>query len=568
MDEDRRPGTGPTRRRPAVAAGIVGAALVAAAVVAIFVTRAGGSGSAFGTPRFVDETGESGVAITFDGDSNYDTGGGVAVLDCDGDERPDLYVAGGAGPAGLFHNESATGGALRFTRLPGSATDLTEVLGAYPLDVDGDGNPDLAVLRASRSVLLRGLGGCRFEDATARWGADPTPAWTTAFSATWENLAQLPTLAFGNYVVQDSGGSGTYRCPDNELLRPDGSGTRYARPLALTPGFCALSMLFSDWDGSGRRDLRISNDRHYYDEAVGEEQLWHTVPGQPPRRYGTADGWRSLQIWGMGIASQDLTGDGLPEIYLTSQADNKLQTLAAGSQQPTYRDMALSTGVIGTRPVSGGDPLPSTAWHPQFEDVNNDGLLDLYVSKGNVDQIPDYAARDPSNLFLGRPDGTFAEVAADAGILDYDRSRGAALADLNSDGLLDLVEVKLRAPVHLWRNVGAGSAEEPAAMGSWLAIRLKEPGANRDAIGAMLDVRVGDSVTRRELTVGGGHISGQLGWVHAGLGRAREADVRVRWPDGVEGPWIHVAADQFLVVDRGMGQAVPWMPMAPTKTAP
>ena len=48
-----------------------------------------------------------------------------------------------------------------------------------------------------------------------------------------------------------------------------------------------------------------------------------------------------MQIWGMGIASQDLTGDGLPEVYLTSQGDNKLQTLAVGPAQPAYRDIAL-----------------------------------------------------------------------------------------------------------------------------------------------------------------------------------------------------------------------------------
>ena len=86
-------------------------------------------------------------------------------------------------------------------------------------------------------------------------------------------------------------------------------------------------MLFSDWDHSGRRDLRVSNDRHYY--RTGQEQLWRIEPGEPPTEYTEADGWRPLQIWGMGIASQDVTGDGLPEVFLTSQADNKLQTLTS-----------------------------------------------------------------------------------------------------------------------------------------------------------------------------------------------------------------------------------------------
>ena len=80
----------------------------------------------------------------------------------------------------------------------------------------------------------------------------------------------------------------------------------------------------------------MSNDRHYY--LNGEEQLWRIQPGEPPVAYTAADGWQPLQIWGMGIASQDITGDGLPEVFLTSQADNKLQTLAEGASRPDYRE--------------------------------------------------------------------------------------------------------------------------------------------------------------------------------------------------------------------------------------
>ena len=55
--------------------------------------------------------------------------------------------------------------------------------------------------------------------------------------------------------------------------------------------------------------------------------------------------------------------------------------------------------------------------------VNNDGFTDLFISKGNVDSMPEYAAADPNNLLLGQPDGTFVEGAVDAGIVHYDRSR-------------------------------------------------------------------------------------------------------------------------------------------------
>ena len=67
----------------------------------------------------------------------------------------------------------------------------------------------------------------------------------------------------------------------------------------------------------------------------------HRRRANRPRLYTHDDGWQRLVIWGMGIASYDLTGDGLPEVYLTSQGDNKLQTLADGPAQPNYRDIAL-----------------------------------------------------------------------------------------------------------------------------------------------------------------------------------------------------------------------------------
>jgi hypothetical protein len=515
-----------------------------------------------GPPHFVDETAGSGVDHTYTGDFPYSVGGGVAVTDCDGDGRPDLYVAGGSGPAVLYRNESTVGGALRFVRVADPATDLTAVLGAYPLDVDGDGTVDLMVLRDGENVALRGLGACRFERANEAWGLAGGDAITTAFSATWEGQASLPTLAFGNYVTDAATQDPDHLCADDELVRPAAGGQRYDAPITLTPSWCTLSMLFSDWDGSGRRDLRVSNDRHYYsDLSDGQEQLWRIAPGEPPRQYTPDDGWVTVRIQGMGIGSYDVDGDGYPDAYLTSQGPNVLQALSGGPSHPTYRDLALKMGVSATRPSSGGDPLPSTAWHPEWVDVNDDGFIDLFVSKGNVDQQADYATRDPSDLFLGQPDGTFSQAAEAAGIVDYDRGRGAALADLNLDGLPDLVEVFYDAPVRLWRNTGtAGTPTDPAAPGHWLAVHLAQPGPNRDAIGAWIEVKIGETTVRREVTVGGGHSGGQLGWVHIGLGPADGAEIRVQWPDGIEGPWLHAAADQFATIERDATRIQPWLP--------
>ncbi len=149
--------------------------------------------AAAGAPHFVEEARAAGVSHVYDGDFEYFVGGGVAAFDCNADQLPDLYFAGGSAPAALFINQSPVGGALRFDRLAGAATDLDAVTGAYPLDIDGDGVTDLAVLRRGPNQLLRGLGDCRFEAANERWAYEGGDAWSTAFSAKWDGAYAWPT---------------------------------------------------------------------------------------------------------------------------------------------------------------------------------------------------------------------------------------------------------------------------------------------------------------------------------------------------------------------------------------
>jgi hypothetical protein len=533
-----------------VAGVLVGAAVTTGMVMAAVSFARAQTPTAAGPPTLVEETSSSGVDHVYDGDYDFYVGGGVAVFDCDADLKPELYIAGGTQPAALYRNLSPVGGELIFSPEPSPVTALDRVTGAYPLDIDSDGHLDLAVLRHGGNVVLRGLGDCEFENATETWGVVPGEEWTTAFSATWGDDAEFPTLAFGNYREVIEGGHGD--CEDNFLHEPVGTGYGGQRT-ALSPGWCTLSALFSDWSRQGRADLRFTNDRHYY--VDGEEQLWD-MSGDRPRLYGREDGWRHMQIWGMGIASQDLTGDALPEVYLTSQGDNKLQRLAGDAGQPDYEDIALEAGVTAHRPFTGDEAKPSTAWHAEFDDVNNDGFVDLFVTKGNVEAQVEFAAEDPNNLLLGQPDQTFIEGAADAGFLDVDRSRGGAVADLNLDGLLDIVVVERREPTRLWRNTGPADFQ-----GHWVQVDLGQEGPNRDGVGAWIETRFGRTNLIKEVTVGGGHAGGQMGWTHFGLGESGSAEIRVTWPDGEVGEWIDVEADRFVTLHRDRQEPVVFDPM-------
>ena len=541
---------------------------IAAISVAVATAVAAPPGAqAVDVPRFVDDAGPAGIDHAYEGGWEHFVGGGVAVLDCNADGFPDLYFAGGSAPATLYINTGRRAGPLSFVRAEDEALAIPGVSGAYPLDIDGDGILDLAVLRVGENALFRGLGDCRFEVANERWSFDGGDHWTTAFAAVWEAGATAPTLAFGNYVDRSQPGSPFGTCHDNYLYRPGEHG--YTIRMALSPSYCTLSLLFSDWNRDGVPDIRVSNDRQYY--RGGAEQLWRVPPAGAPEPYTLADGWRELKIWGMGIASHDLTGDGYPEYFLTSMTDNKLQALSADAiagfgepLRPVYEDIAFDRNALAHRPYIDDEIMPSTAWHAEFGDVNNDGMVDLFVAKGNVEGMVDFAMRDPNNLLLGQADGSFAEGAPDAGIVTFARARGAALADLNLDGLLDIVVVNRVQNVELWRNRGAGelAAEDGAAnpMGNWAMIRLRQDDSNRDAVGAWVEVRSGAHMWRDEVTVGGGHAGGQAGWLHVGVGTAELIEVRVQWPDGTWGPWLRTFANQFLVIERGRERPLFWQP--------
>ncbi len=486
-------------------------------------------------PMFEERAAALNIDHRYTGGWAHFVGGGVAAFDCDGDGLPEVFAAGGDSSSIFLRNRS-TPDHISFEEEANDALNRRGVTGAYPLDIDSDGHTDLAILRVGKNALLKGGPDCAFAPFTDLI-FDGGDRWTTAFSATWEAGQILPTLAFGNYVDRDDPDGPFEACDANDLLRPNGG--VYHRVTRLRPGFCALSALFTDWSRTGRADLRLSNDRHYYVRG-GSEQLWAMTA--TPRLYGEADGWHQLAIWGMGIASRDINRDGAADVYLTSMGDQKLQYLSPDGK-PAYEDAAFATGTAAHRPYFGDDGRPSTGWHAEFGDVDNDGFDDLFVAKGNVEQMPSNAMEDPNNLLMQAADGRFEEKGQEANIASTARSRGAVLTDLNLDGTLDLIVVNRNAAMEIYQNVTPNP-------GAWLHVSLIQQGANPDAIGAWIEVRADGVVQARELTVGGGHASGWSGPQHFGLGRADEISVRVIWPDGETSKWRKATARSHITLIR------------------
>ncbi|MEL6436034.1 MAG: VCBS repeat-containing protein, partial [Pseudomonadota bacterium] len=389
----------------------------AVAAVLLAASIAHSQASELTQPRFENISDILPVEHVYDGGWEHFVGGGVAVFDCNGDSFPDFVAAGGTNPARLFRNDTeAPSSDMRFS-LAKDFPELTGVTGAYPINVDGDDHTDLVILRVGENIVLRGAGACRFERANGDWGFAGGDAWSTSFSATWETGNDWPTLFIGNYVDRDDPEGPFEACDDNQLHRPNTTG--FAPPIKIAPGFCALSALISDELRTGRRDLRISNDRHYYVRVGAEQKLRLDTLNFLTEE----DGWPTVSLWGMGIAAQDLTGDGRAEVMSTSMGDQLLQI----ASETGYTNAPFSHGTYAQKPFVGDDGRPSTGWHAQFGDINNDGRADLFIAKGNVDQMPSNAMKDPNNLLVQSADGTFAETAPQAGVATTDRSRGAAL---------------------------------------------------------------------------------------------------------------------------------------------
>ena len=194
-------------------------------------------------------------------------------------------------------------------------------------------------------------------------------------------------------------------------------------------------------------------------------------------------------------------------------------------------------------------PQGESGWSLGVFDFNNDGLKDLFTANSHVDNNVELfqaiTYKQPNSIFANLGNGTFADLSRDAGS-DFQvplAHRGAAFADLNRDGKIDVVTSSLQGPAEVWENI---SPDE----NHWLIVNLVGHKSNRDGIGAR--VRIGKQHNHMTSTVG--YASSSHFGVHFGLGKTAVVDeVEIRWPSGIVQRLKGVKANQFLKVDEPSG---------------
>ncbi len=502
-------------------------------------------------------------------------GAGAALIDFDVDGDLDVFLVQGGPVFGdgsvdraayrdrLFRNELVESGQLRFTDVT-EASDLRSDgigMGVAAGDADGDGWIDLYVTNLSSNQLWRNRGDGTFEDATAQAGVDD-PGWSVAALFFDPDGDGDLDLFAGNYVDFNRGthtvcaatvGGPDYCSPRSFTPLPDrffrnlGEGrfeeatgpTGLAGADAYTLGAVAL-----DADGDGRLDLYVANDwtpNHLWLNRDGRFEDGAPIAGVAVNAGGVAEA-------GMGVDAADLDGDGDEDLFL-AHLTGETNTLYRNEGRGLFRDATLAVGL-------GAPSLPWTGFGTAWVDIDNDSRLDIVVVNGAVRRmakpggLTDFG--QPNQVFRNLGNGSFQEISDQGGSAFNDDlvSRGAAFGDIDNDGDTDLLVSNNGGPAQLFLNTIGQDR-------SWIGLRVAHGSPERDALGAVVELRLGDgrTITRRVRT-GMSYASSSDPRVLFGLAVAETIEeTRIRWPDGIEETFDGLGVQRYHTLRRGEGKA-------------
>ena len=492
-------------------------------------------------------------------------GAGAAFFDADGDGDADLLLVNGtrwpwanSGPASpgcaLYRNDTSAGGAIRFTDISAGSGLETPFygMGAAVGDYDSDGKPDVLITAVGGAHLFHNEGGGHFKDVTATAGVGGGPdEWSTA--ATWFDLDNDGDLDLfvGSYVkwsraidaevgYKIDGSTRAYGPPMNfqgtfpHLYRNEGGGrftdiskeggVQVTNPSTGVPAAKSLGVVAVDFNTDGFTDLIVANDTVqnfvFENQRDGRFKEVGALTGIAFDSYGNTRG-------AMGIDAARFTDDGKLGIAIGNFANEMTALYVGGATAGLFTDESISWGVGPTSRL----PLK---FGVMFFDWDLDGRLDLLSVNGHLEEEitkvqSSQKYRQPAQLFWNAGAAGFVPVGpeqAGSALFTPIVGRGCAQADLDGDGDEDLLFTQTGGAPLLLRN------DRPIDR-RWVRLKLVGTRANRDALGATVQLKAGGKTQWRTVTANRGYLSSSALPLTFGLGEATGVEsIEIVWPGG------------------------------------
>ncbi len=514
-------------------------------------------------------------------------GTGVAIGDYDGDGRPDIFVVSKTESCRLFRNL----GGWKFedvTRKAGVGDEGAAAMiwkqGASFVDINNDGRLDLYVCRFNAPNLLYvNQGDGTFKEMAHAYGLDIKDACGMASFGDYDRDGWLDVYITTNLLdsAKHPNGQRGYLLHNNR----DGTFTNVTDRAGITGESSSHSATWWDYDNDGWPDLYVANDygvpdRLYHNNRDGT--FTNTIDQVAPH----------TSFSSMGADVGDVNNDGLVDFLVADMAATTHEKDQRGEADlrgrnvdppdgspvaPKFRHNALllntDTGLCLEGANLAGIAATDWTWSVRFEDLDNDGRLDLYVTNGmnreqNIDvntrmmhaettaeririmrDSPVLAERNLAFRNLG--DLEFKDLSTEWGLDQKGISFGAAFGDLDGDGDLDLVYSNYQK--------GAAVLRNDSTTGHRLIVDLRGTVSNRFGIGATVRIETASGVQVRQLWLARGYMSSSEPMVHFGLGSEKLIQrLTVTWPSG------HVQTFENLAADRRFTITEPSTPVSLT----
>jgi enediyne biosynthesis protein E4 len=495
-------------------------------------------------------------------------GSGCAFIDYDNDGWPDILLVNGTDFAGHAKG-GATTPKLYHNNHNGTFTDVTAKAGlAIPLfgmgaaiaDFDNDGFDDIFITAVGQSRLFHNNGNGTFTDVTKSaglWG--PSEFSTSAAWFDYDRDGKLD-LVVANYVQWSQqgdiyctldGAHKSYCTPESykglsvRLWHNLGNGRfedTTQKAGMFDPTSKSLGIAILDANNDGWLDVLVSNDTQPNKLYVNKKNGTFEERAVPAGVAFSEDG---VARAGMGVDAADFDHSGAASLIITNFS-NQMLSLYHNEGNGLFVDEAPSSEI-------GRATLLTLGFGCFFFDYDNDGWLDILVADGHIeDEIERVQKRvsyaEPPHLFRNLGAGKFEEVTTKVGpsFAAPKVARGAAYADINNDGALDVLMMTNGGAAHLYRNEGGTNQS--------LRVKLLGTKSNRDGIGAVVRIVAGGEKQGQMLRSGSSYLSSSELVLTFGVGSKAKADaIEVRWPSGQLDSLSNISTGETITIQEGKG---------------